>query len=162
MRKVHFFLHSRIAESKYPTVPFQHVDIMKQMPYKNREFDIILCNLVLMDINQIHNAISEFHRVLKPNGIFFFSIVHPAFYLADWELNEEGVIISKKVTRYITPLEKEQNFWNKTMHYHRPISYYFNKLSDIGFRLKFMSEPKVYGEKKIPEIPLYLFAEFVK
>ncbi|WIV12888.1 hypothetical protein [Proteiniborus sp. MB09-C3] len=48
------------------------------------------------------------------------------------------------------------------MHFHRPISYYFNKISDVGFSLKNMFEPKVYEESKIPDIPLYLFAEFMK
>lgn len=152
----------KLAKSKYPSYRFDHVNLLNNMPYENYKFDIVLCNLVLMDIDPIDNAIWEFYRIIKNQGTFFFSIVHPAFYRAVWERNEQGVIISKKVLSYITPQAKQQKFWGDTMHYHRPISYYFNKISDAGFSLKNMFEPKVYEESKIPDIPLYLFAEFIK
>ncbi len=152
----------RIAQSKFPYHRFDHVNLLNHMPYQNNEFDIVLCNLVLMDIDPIDNAILEFYRIIKNSGVFFFSIVHPAFYMAVWERNEQGVILSKKVSNYITPLSEQQNFWGNTVHYHRPISYYFNKISNAGFILKNMFEPKVYDESKIPDIPLYLFAEFIK
>lgn len=152
----------KLAKSKYPTYIFDHVNLLNQLPYQNNEFDIVLCNLVLMDIDPIDNAILEFYRIIKNNGTFFFSIVHPAFYQAAWERNEQGVTLSKKVSSYITPQSIRQDFWGNTMHFHRPLSYYFNKISDAGFSLKNMFEPKVYEESKIQDIPLYLFAEFVK
>jgi ubiquinone/menaquinone biosynthesis C-methylase UbiE len=152
----------KLAKSKYPSYRFDHVNLLNHLPYKDNEFDIVQCNLVLMDIDPIDNAISEFYRITKNNGTFFFSIVHPAFYNAVWERDEHGVALSKKVSSYITPLDVQQNFWGNTMHFHRPISYYFNKISDVGFSLKNMFEPKVYEESKIPDIPLYLFAEFMK
>lgn len=152
----------KLAKSKYPSYRFDNVNLLNHMPYQNNEFDIVLCNLVLMDIDPIDNVISEFYRIIKNNGVFFFSIVHPAFYNAIWERNEQGVALSKKVSNYITHLAIQQNFWGNTMHFHRPISYYFNKISDLGFSLKNMFEPKVYEESKIPDIPLYLFAEFIK
>lgn len=152
----------KLARSKYPSYRFDHVNLLNYMPYQNNEFDIVLCNLVLMDFDPIDNAISEFYRILKNEGTFFFSIVHPAFYRAVWERNEQGVIISKKVSSYITPQAEQQNFWGNTMHYHRPISYYFNKILNTGFSLKNLFEPKVYEESKIQDIPLYLFAEFIK
>lgn len=152
----------KLAKFKYQSYRFDHVNLLNRIPYQNNEFDIVLCNLVLMDIDPVDNAISEFYRILKNDGTFFFSIVHPAFYQAVWERNEEGVALSKKVSGYITPKAVQQTFWGNTMHYHRPISYYFNKISDAGFSLKNMFEPKVYEEEKIPDIPLYLFAEFIK
>ncbi|NYB72931.1 methyltransferase domain-containing protein [Sedimentibacter hydroxybenzoicus DSM 7310] len=152
----------KLAKFKYQSYRFDHVNLLNRIPYQNNEFDIVLCNLVLMDIDPVDNAISEFYRILKNDGTFFFSIVHPAFYQAVWERNEEGVALSKKVSGYITSKAVQQTFWGNTMHYHRPISYYFNKISDAGFSLKNMFEPKVYEEEKIPDIPLYLFAEFIK
>lgn len=152
----------KIAQSRYPNCRYDLVNLMAKMPYADDEFDVVLCNLVLMDIESIDNAISEFYRIIKKNGILFFSITHPAFYRAEWERNDNDVIISKKVTNYITPQIEYQNFWGKTTHYHRPISYYFNKIANAGFILKEMFEPKVYEEAKIPDIPLYLFAEYRK
>jgi ubiquinone/menaquinone biosynthesis C-methylase UbiE len=152
----------KIAKSKYPFYQFDIVNLLDCIPYGNNEFDIVFCNLVLMDIDPIDKTISEFYRIIKNNGLFFFSIIHPAFYLADWEKDEKGLIKSKKVEKYITPCTKKQKFWGVTTHYHRPISFYFNKISEIGFILNNMFEPVTYEERKIPDIPLYLFAEFKK
>jgi ubiquinone/menaquinone biosynthesis C-methylase UbiE len=152
----------KIAKTKYPSYQFDIVNLLDCMPYGNNEFDMVFCNLVLMDIDPIENTISEFYRIIKNNGLFFFSIVHPAFYLADWEKDEKGLVKSKKVKNYITPCTEKQNFWSVTTHYHRPISYYYNKISEMGFLLKNMFEPKIYEDRKIPDIPLYLFAEFRK
>jgi ubiquinone/menaquinone biosynthesis C-methylase UbiE len=152
----------KIARAKFPIYQFDVVNLLDSMPYGDNDFDMVFCNLVLMDIDPIDKTISEFYRILKNNGVLFFSIVHPAFYLADWEEDENGCIKSKKVKKYITPCIEKQNFWGVTTHYHRPISYYFNKLSETGFSLKNMFEPVIYEKSKIPDIPLYLFAEFRK
>ena len=151
-----------IAKSKYPFYQFDIVNLLDRLPYRSNEFDIVFCSMVLMDIDPIDTLISEFYRITKINGLFFFSIVHPAFFLGDWEKDEKGIVISKKVKQYITPCIEKFNFWGVTTHYHRPISYYFNKISEIGFSLKNMFEPIVYEERKIPDIPLYLFAKFEK
>ena len=67
-----------IAREKYPSYTYDIVNLMGKMPYENETFDIVLCHLVLMDIDPIDNAISEFHRIIKNNGVLFFSIVHPS------------------------------------------------------------------------------------
>ena len=71
----------KIAKEKYPFYKFDNVNLSINLPYKNNEFDIVFCNLVLMDIDPIDNIVSEFYRILKNNGLLFFSIVHPPFYL---------------------------------------------------------------------------------
>ena len=110
-----------IAKSNYPNYQFDHVNLLENIPYRSNEFDIVFCNLVLMDIDPIDTLINEIYRVIKINGLFFFSIVHPAFYLADWEKDEEGIVRSKKVKIYITPCIEKQAIWGVTTHYHRPI-----------------------------------------
>jgi Methylase involved in ubiquinone/menaquinone biosynthesis len=152
----------KLAKVNYPSLRFDSVNLMETLPYCDEEFDIVFCNLVLMDIDPIDGVISEIHRITKKNGKFFFSIVHPAFYTGVWERDTSDAVVSKKITGYITEFALEQNFWGLTIHYHRPISYYFNKIADRGFSLTKMIEPKVYDEAKIPDIPLYLFAEFQK
>jgi len=152
----------RIAREKYPAYSYDEVNLTEPLPYEDDSFDLVFCHLVLMDIDPIDTAISEFYRITKEQGRFFFSIVHPAFYRGEWEVDEQGRAVSKKVPAYISLAATEQNFWGTTMHYHRPISYYFNQMTNKGFILKEMLEPKVYEEAKIPDMPLYLFAEFQK
>ena len=152
----------QLAKEKNPLNNYDLVNLLDKLPYSNNFFDIIFCNLVLMDIDPIDNAIFEFYRILNDNGILFFSIVHPAFYRAEWERNDQGIVVSKKVKEYITHVSEKQDFWGITMHYHRPLSHYLNKVSEAGFTLRRISEPQVYEDTKIPDIPLYLFAEFIK
>lgn len=153
----------KIAQANYPQYKFDTVDLLNGTPYKDMEFNVVFCNLVLMDIDPIENIIAEFNRVLKIGGTFFFSIIHPAFYHASWERNEHGIVDGKKVKGYITPFSVIQSApWGETAHYHRPISYYFNKTSAAGFRLAKMFEPSIYEDTKISDIPLYLFAELTK
>ena len=153
----------KMARQQYSSCRFDVVDLSGRMPYGDGQFDLVFCNLVLMDIDSIDLTISEIARVLQNRGKFFFTIVHPAFYLADWARNENGVIVHKKVTSYITCKSVEQCWDTKpVLHYHRPISWYFNLLAKNGLALSRMYEPKVYEAAKIPDIPLYLFAEFVK
>ena len=151
-----------LAKNQYPLCDFQVVDLATALPYETEVFDLIFCNLVMMDIDPIDHMVHEFHRILKRGGKMFFTIVHPAFYTADWAY-DDNKIISKNVTRYITPAEIIQ-IWDSqpVIHYHRPVSFYYNLLTASGFSLLWMDEPSVYEDTKIPDIPLYLFSMFLK
>lgn len=151
-----------IAKAKYPSYKFDNVNLHDKLPYPVGEFDIVLCNLVLMDIDPIESTISEFYRIIKSGGKFFFSIVHPAFYLGRSDRDVNGRQLARKVSGYIKHIAEAQNFWGETTHYHRPISYYMNTMSAAGFILKHMYEPEFNDENNIQELPLYLFCEFNK
>ncbi len=151
-----------IAREKFPEHRFDLVDITRKLPYSNSQFDLVFCNLVLMDIDPIDGALAEFGRVLRDGGILFVSIVHPAFYRAEWERDEAGLLISKKVSSYITASSEKQVLWGTTTHFHRPISFYVNKTVQAGFLLTEMLEPPTQAAGRMPDIPLYLFMRFVK
>lgn len=70
----------KIARKKYPETSFSVCDIAKPLPFGSCSFDIVFCNQVLMDIDDIGGTLSECRRILKPEGVFYFAIVHPAFY----------------------------------------------------------------------------------
>jgi len=61
-------------------------DMTTALPYDSRRFDLVVCNLVLMNVADISFPISEVARVLKPYAKFVFSIVHPCFFeaLGEW------------------------------------------------------------------------------
>ena len=152
-----------LAKRKYPNSRFFLSDLNEPLPYEKDSFDLVFCNQVLMDIENITELISECRRVLRPEGTFYYSIVHPAFYIGDWINDANGRKRGKVITSYITPFKSENSFWGKTTHFHRPLSYYLNAASDAGLVLVHCEEPKTYDAlSKNDELPLFFFAEYRK
>ena len=152
-----------IARKKYPDCPFTVADITRPLPFDDDTFDIVFCNMVLMDIDPVDSVFAECHRVLKPGGTFCFSIVHPAFFNGDWQTDENGCQTGKLISSYLTPCVSENRFWGETAHYHRPLSFYLNAAADAGFLLKSTEEPRTYdGVTKNDDLPLFFFADFHK
>lgn len=160
-----------LAKTKYSSIQFDIVDLQSQLPYEDEQFDLVFCNLVLMDIEFIDMVISEISRVLKNNGIFIFSIVHPSFFLGRWE-RKRGRFTHKKIVNYINPCSKKIDFWGTTTHFHRPLSFYLNLFSNNNLLLEKMYEPAIpapalsveVNSHKKPSIrsELLSFARFVK
>lgn len=133
-----------IAKSKYPDCDFQIADIESTLPYEDSSFDMVFCNQVLMDVEDYGKAMSEAYRVLKKGGVFFFGIVHPAFYDCEWAENENGFKKAKVIERYLSQYSFNNEFWGTTTHYHRTISDYLNTALETGFYLKKLTEPVSY------------------
>lgn len=131
----------RLARTNYPSIQFDSVDLLQPLPYADQQFDMVLCNLVLMDIEPIEPFIAEVSRVLKDGGVFLFNILHPGFYVGTWEVDKAGQKTYRKIANYIKPRSQKTNFWGETTHYHRPLSFYFNLLSANHLRLDQMFEP---------------------
>ena len=47
--------------------------------FKESSFDKVVCNMALMDFEDYKTTIEQISAILKENGIFVFSITHPAF-----------------------------------------------------------------------------------
>lgn len=150
-----------IAKERYPECSFMRADIDQTLPFEDSSFDIIFCNQVLMDIEDVESVFKECKRVLRPEGIFYYSIVHPAFFNGDWKSDDVTGKTGKLITSYITPCEVTNSFWGETLHFHRPLSSYLNAASKAGFILTDSKEPQTYDDpSKNSEIPLFFFAEY--
>lgn len=153
----------KIAKARYSDFTFSIIDITKALPFQNESYDLIFCNQVLMDIENIEPLFKEINRILKFDGIFYFSIVHPAFYDSEWQIDEKGYHYAKTMKAYLDEYSFTQSFWGETTHFHRPLSYYLNLASDNGFVLKHAEEPKSYdGVRKNKDLPLFMFFEYTK
>lgn len=123
------------------------------------EFDLVLCNLVLLNVACLPESLSEFSRILCPGGILVFSVVHPAFNVygpGSWEVGEKDPKTRRragqyfKVDRYFDEKEylrywrtrQGEKFPKQFSFYHRTISTYVNALISTGFSLVSLREPR--------------------
>ena len=152
-----------IAKEKYPDCTFMIADITRPLPFEDDSFDIVFCNQVLMDIENVETVLKECKRVLKSGGILHYSIVHPAFFGGNWTKDKTSGKNGKLISSYLTKGISENTFWGSTTHYHRPLSYYLNAASDAGLTLIHTKEPPAYENKdRNSDLPLFFFAEYRK
>lgn len=126
------------------------------------KFDSALSNMALFDMADIETLFQVLPKLLKPNGTFVFSIMHPAFnnssavHVAE-EMDDNGeikTVYSIKVSRYITPHNQRglalRNQPKPQVYFERPLQYYLN----LGFRNGFILDG--FEERAFPpEIPQY-------
>lgn len=152
-----------IAKKRYPMADFSVMDVTKPLDLESGRFDIVFSNQVFMDIENIDFVFSECGRMLKTDGILYYSIVHPAFYNGRWLEDGNGYSYAKIMEKYIEPYQLTNEFWGETNHFHRPLSYYLNAAAKNGFMLKEVCEPVSYdGKSKNADLPLFFFAEYKK
>ncbi len=121
-------------------------------------FDKIMCNMALMDIDDYERVLQQISQVLKENGIFVFSILHPAFSWpacntirvpGDSQRNEDRM---KVVIDYFDERPVLYTDTPPTIQFTRPISAYFNELVTNNFAVVEMSEPKA-SEEVVQQFP---------
>ena len=152
-----------LARTEYPNTRFLVMDITKPLAFADGEFDVVFCNQVLMDIAHIAPVFSECRRILKPGGILYYGIVHPAFYDGTWIHDASGYAYAKGMDRYLTPYQECSWFWGETTHFHRPLSEYLNMAAQCGLVLTQTLEPRTYDpDTKNRDLPLFFFAEYRK
>ncbi len=145
--------------------------------FQNEEFDIILCNLVLLNLDCLNECVLEFHRVLRPKGFLIFSIVHPAFNVygpGQWKLGEKDPRSRRRRGKHFVMdeyfVEKEyrvrwktrkgEGFPQEFSFFHRTISTYVKTLLNAKFRLTAFEEPRPRNNQPFFErehrIPFFL------
>jgi len=134
-------------------VDYKVMDLTHKLNFPDAEFDVVLANMVLMDVPKIDIAIAEFARILKENGVLVFCITHPCFFCYDWVQDKKGAKLYKPISDYLNENVEELTFWGKTLHYHRPLSYYFDLLEANEFCVASLKEPIPSNEllQKHPE-----------
>lgn len=107
------------------------------LPFKENEFDIILCNHVLEHIPDDTKAMQELYRILKPGGFGIFQIPQ--------DLNRETTFEDDSIT---DPKERAKIFgqYDHVRVYGRD---YFDKLRSIGFQVEEVDYTNTLSEADI-------------
>ncbi len=121
-------------------------------------FDLVLCNLVLLNIPCLDAAVQELARVLRGHGVLVASVVHPAFNLygpGRWEVGEkdyktgrrrglffrmDNYFDEKGYERYWRTRAGEQ-FPRPIVFFHRTVSTYFSAFRSSGLIVTDIEEP---------------------
>lgn len=116
-------------------------------------FDRAVANMALMDIADIQPLTNALGQLLKPGGVFVFSIPHPCFQSPNARKIHEteeinGQIVSRnsvQITKYLTPESFEtigiRGQPVPHLLFHRPLSYYINLFLGAGFMMDGWEEP---------------------
>jgi SAM-dependent methyltransferase len=117
--------------------------------------DVVICALALDYVADLTLPLSEFRRVLRPAGVFVFSIEHPT------------VVYRRAGRRYFDtePIEHRSERLGVLKMYRRPLGAYFGVLRTTGFVVEDVREafptaackeqyPEVYA--KLSELPYFL------
>jgi hypothetical protein len=102
--------------------------------------------MALFDIADIETLFRVLPRLLKPGGVFVFSIAHPAFNnsssvhtMEEFDDGEIKTIYSVRISRYMTAYSTKglalRNQSRPQMYFERPLQYYLNLGFQNGFVL---------------------------
>jgi ubiquinone/menaquinone biosynthesis C-methylase UbiE len=115
-----------------------------RLPFRDGSFDAAVSNFLIIELPDPAIAIAEAARVLKVGGRFLFQIVHP-FCFTD----NAGETQGQRVSDYFRSQVFEEKFVIdgrvspiKSIRYHHPLSLYTQALSDYGFHIVALEEPK--------------------
>ena len=115
-------------------------------------FDAAVSNMAIMDMAEIGPMFAAVHGLLKPGGVFVFSLTHPCFqapYAVRFaeQVDQDGRIIQKagmKIDRYLTaqPFEGLGIVGQPvpSVNFHRPLSVLLPLCFEAGFVLDGLEE----------------------
>ncbi|MEF3304972.1 class I SAM-dependent methyltransferase [Paenibacillus sp. GYB003] len=116
-------------------------DAMRMESVPDESFDFVVSSVMLMDVPDHKAVFRACRRILKPDGIMVWVVMHPCFQSPFSHPLGDG---SRKVIDY------REQFWKSggtgTIRstlgaYHRPLSVYVNDFMDAGFALMRVDEP---------------------
>ncbi len=118
----------------------------------SNSFDVAICNMALMFIKRYEDTIQEVARVLKPQGLFVFSLLHPCFVTpgSGWILEDSpdkkrAKRIGWKTDNYHLGLVYHgvmvECDTKETYYFCRTLEDYFRALRKAGFLVEDLREP---------------------
>jgi SAM-dependent methyltransferase len=146
--------HARQRSTGF-AISYVHDDAQRLEKLDAQIFDAVVCNMALMDIQDIRLTFQAVYRVLRNAGRFVFVVLHPCFETpfqapdSPIEMDEQGNFVAVRIRRYL-----EEGFWNsggdgmrgRVGAYHRTFSTYLNTLLESGFKIARVSEPSFIRE----------------
>ncbi|MFC1932501.1 class I SAM-dependent methyltransferase [Chloroflexota bacterium] len=154
---------ARLEEQREPLgIRYEVASISNLAIFADEQFDAVVSTMALMDCADYAAAIRELWRVLTPQGIMTFNVLHPCFTNAPlgWEHDQDGSIIGIRLGNYFqkgaymeswqfgaAPESERQKVRPFTViYFHRTLADFLNPLCGAGFRIEAIAEPRPTDE----------------
>ncbi len=120
------------------TIPVHQHDLREPIGFlESGSFEVVLSALVLDHVPVLDPVFSEFHRLLKPDGVLAFSMVHP---FSDYSKRGDEYLSVEAISPWLTA------FGVELPSYRRPLSDIHRALRAAGFVLEDLLEPVPIGD----------------
>jgi SAM-dependent methyltransferase len=150
---------ARAAEAAEPLgVRYVGIDAASPVALSGEAFDLVICNFGLSDIDDLDAALSTVGRVLRPDGLFLFAILHPCFPGWGGDAPSSWPPGSSYFDEGWWQAENP-GFRGKVGANHRTLSTYVDALVAHGLDLERLIEPPpTEWPVPAPTVPVYLVA----
>jgi SAM-dependent methyltransferase len=115
------------TKARVPNAVVIQANLAEPLPFADKTFDLILCSLSLQYLESWSSTFTEFNRILKPNGLFVFSVHHP---FEEFKLSGEN---------YFATEERKRK--GGQVSFRRSLSVMSETLHQTGFVIERMLEP---------------------
>ena len=158
-----FVRHALAQENQEPLgIHYLTADAL-HLPFDDAQFDFASAFMSMMDMPQQGDVLKEIFRILKPQGFFQFTILHPCFVppFRKNVRNEDGQVIAVQVADYFVDIdgsvetwwfsnlpqaEREQSKPFNIPRFHRTLSEWIGMINMAGFTLEASVEPMASEE----------------
>lgn len=163
-----FIRHAKESEASAPLgIVYQNASATA-LPFADATFDFATAFMSMMDIARPEIALVEACRVLKPEGFFQFSILHPCF-VPPYRRNirdDNGEVHAVEVGRYFTATDGAIETWHfsaapaderaeaepfRVPRFHRTLSQWVAMTVQSGFVIEALGEPMASEETAAAE-----------
>lgn len=142
---------ARLHETEEPLgITYVRSDAQRLDELGDERFDLVTCQLALMDIPDLDATLAAVRQVLRPDGVLVVVISHPCFLAPSAStVDRPDERPARVVTGYF-----DERFWRspnpdgvrRAGTFHRTLSSYLNALVRHGFVLEEAAEPQATGE----------------
>jgi SAM-dependent methyltransferase len=121
-----------------------------ELPIADAAADIVVCFMVLMDIEELDGGVAELARILAPGGTLCVGIMHP--------IGTSGLFVPRdeyrtfymgeylKTMRHVLDIERHDGGTFRFRVEHRPIEKYFRAFEAAGLAVTALREPRPSDE----------------
>ncbi len=86
------------AVANVPQASFREGDL-RAIPAPSAAFELVVCGLALAHVPDLHEAVAEMSRVLRPGGTAIVSVLHPFLALLGWHAPFEDAAGQRRFVR---------------------------------------------------------------